>query len=154
MRKGRRLAVDVGTVRIGLALCDSDGILASPIEAISRTSALNALEAIAELAAQSDVIEIYVGDPLSLSGLETISTADARGFAKALSTVAKAPVRLIDERLTTVSAAAKLRQNGSDAKGSKALIDSASAVEILEQALRTEKASGAAPGLNVEDLLV
>ncbi len=154
MRKGRRLAVDVGTVRIGLALCDSDAILASPIEAISRTSALNAVEAIAELAAESDVIEIYVGDPLSLSGLETSSTADARDFAKALSTVAKAPVRLVDERLTTVSAAAKLRQNGSDAKGSKALIDSASAVEILEQALRTEKASGAAPGLSVEDLLV
>ncbi|MFM1994979.1 MAG: hypothetical protein RLZZ610_496 [Actinomycetota bacterium] len=154
MRKGRRLAVDVGTVRIGLALCDSDGILASPIEAISRTSALNAVKAIAELAAQSDVIEIYVGDPLSLSGLETSSTADARDFAKALSTVAKAPVRLVDERLTTVSAAAKLRQNGSDAKGSKALIDSASAVEILEQALRTEKASGTAPGLDVEDLIV
>lgn len=154
MRKGRRLAVDVGTVRIGLALCDSDGILASPLEAISRTSAVNALEAIAELAAESDVIEIYVGDPLSLSGLETSSTADARDFAKSLSTVAKAPVRLVDERLTTVSAAAKLRQNGSDAKGSKALIDSASAVEILEQALRTEKATGNAPGFDVEDLLV
>lgn len=154
MRKGRRLAVDVGTVRIGLALCDSDGILASPIEAISRTSASNAIETIAELVVQSDVIEIYVGDPLSLSGLETSSTADARDFAKALSTIAKVPVRLVDERLTTVSAAAKLRQNGSDARDSKALIDSASAVEILEQALRTEKATGNAPGFDVEDLLV
>lgn len=154
MRKGRRLAVDVGTVRIGLALCDSDGILASPIEAISRTGALNAIEAIAELAVQSDVIEIYVGDPLSLSGLETRSTSDARDFAKALFTIAKVPVRLVDERLTTVSAAAKLRQNGADARDSKALIDSASAVEILEQALRTEKATGSAPGFDVEDLLV
>jgi len=152
MRIGRRLAVDVGRVRLGVALCDQEGILASPLEAVSRSSVLSeTLLLLANLAAANDVIEVYVGDPLSLSGKETDSTSDARSFASELSQVISVPVRMIDERLTTVTAATKLRASGISSKDSKSIIDSASAVEILESALSFEKSSGLAPGVLVGD---
>jgi putative Holliday junction resolvase len=75
---------------------------------------------------------------------------DARNFAAELAGLISVPVRLVDERLTTVTASAKLRSSGKDAKQSKSLIDSSSAVEILDQALATLKVSGRAPGQLVE----
>ena len=152
MRSGRRLAVDVGRVRLGIALCDQEGILASPLEAVSRSSVLSeTVASLANLVDVHNVIEVYVGDPLSLSGKETDSTSDARSVAAELSQSISIPVRLIDERLTTVTAATKLRASGISAKDSKSIIDSASAVEILESALRIEKRSGVAPGVLVGD---
>lgn len=153
MRKGRRLAVDVGTVRIGLASCDPDGILASPLPAISRTlDSESFLESISEMIRELGVIEVVVGDPVSMSGGQTASTADAREIARKIAAGNDVAVRLVDERLTTVSAASKLRQAGKDSRTSKPLIDSASAVEILEQALNSEKLSGHAPGVLVGDI--
>lgn len=144
--------MDVGKVRIGIAICDTEAILASPLEAIARlSSATDTVASIAELVYTHGVIEVYVGDPLSLSGKETDSTNDARQVASELSKALSVPVRMIDERLTTVSAAAKLRASGINAKDSKLLIDSASAVEILESALSHEKSSGLAPGHLVGD---
>ena len=152
MRIGRRLAVDVGRVRLGVALCDREGILASPLEAVSRSSVISeTVSSLANLVAVNDVIEVYVGDPLSLSGKETDSTSDARSLASELSQVLSVPVRMIDERFTTVTAATKLRASGISAKDSKSIIDSASAVEILESALSFEKSSGLAPGVLVGD---
>ena len=144
--------MDVGKVRIGIAICDTEAILASPLEAIARlSSATDTVASIAELVYTHGVIEVYVGDPLSLSGKETDSTNDARQVASELSKALSVPIRMIDERLTTVSAAAKLRASGINAKDSKLLIDSASAVEILESALSYEKSSGLAPGHLVGD---
>lgn len=152
MRTGRRLAVDVGKVRIGIAICDSEAILSSPLEAFARlSSASDTVTSIAELADVHGVIEVYVGDPLSLSGKETASTSDARLIASELSKAIAVPVRMIDERLTTVTATAKLRASGVSARDSKSIIDSASAVEILESALSYEKSSGLAPGHLVGD---
>jgi putative Holliday junction resolvase len=152
MRTGRRLAVDVGKVRIGIAICDREAILSSPLDPVARLSnASETVASIADLVATHGVIEVYVGDPLSLSGKETDSTNDARFFALELSTSLSVPVRMIDERLTTVSASAKLRSSGISAKDSKSIIDSASAVEILESALSYEKSSGLAPGHLVGD---
>jgi putative Holliday junction resolvase len=152
MRIGRRLAVDVGRVRLGIALCDQEGILASPLEAISRSLVLSeTISSLANLVDVHDVIEVYVGDPLSLSGKETDSTSDARSLAAELSQAISIPVRLIDERFTTVTAATKLRASGISAKESKSIIDSASAVEILESALSFEKSSGESPGVLVGD---
>jgi|LakMenEpi03Aug12_release.lakeMendotaPanAssembly.Ray.scaffolds.fasta_scaffold241100_2 putative Holliday junction resolvase len=151
MDKGRRLAIDVGTVRIGLAICDPDGILSTPIPAIGRSSELSdTLGVLSELISENSVIEVFVGDPVSLSGTETASTRDARDFAARLAELISVPIRLVDERLTTVTASAKLRVAGKDAKQSKSLIDSASAVEILEQALATHRVSGISPGELVE----
>lgn len=146
------MAIDVGTVRIGLASCDPEGILASPMPAIPRNADLDLLLGdVVKVATELEVIEVIVGDPVSLSGQTTASTDDARNIARRLSARISIPVRLVDERLTTVSAATKLRQAGKDAKSSKGLIDSASAVEILEQALTQEKLSGQAPGELVGD---
>ena len=151
MDKGRRLAIDIGTVRIGLAICDPDGILSTPIPAIGRSSELSdTLGVLSELISENSVIEVFVGDPVSLSGTETASTRDARDFAARLAELISVPIRLVDERLTTVTASAKLRVAGKDAKQSKSLIDSASAVEILEQALATHRISGISPGELVE----
>ena len=152
MRIGRRLAVDVGRVRIGVAVCDREGILASPLDAVTRSSDLSeTISLLANLVDTHGVIEVYVGDPLSLSGRQTDSTSDARSLAADLSQSISIPVRLIDERLTTVTAATKLRASGISAKDSKSIIDSASAVEILESALSFEKNSGVAPGVLVGD---
>jgi putative Holliday junction resolvase len=152
MRYGRRLALDVGKARIGVAICDPEGILASPLEAISRSeSVLDTISSIVSIINIHEVMEIYIGDPLSLSGETTASTNDARLVARELAKGAQVAVRLVDERLTTVAAASKLRAAGHNAKTSKALIDSASAVEILESALNFEKSSGSAPGELVGD---
>jgi putative holliday junction resolvase len=151
MEKGRRLAIDVGTVRIGLAICDPDAILSSPLPALIRSRELEeTLDAISNLVYEYSPVEVYVGDPISLSGGHSASTQDARIFAMKLADLISVPIRLVDERLTTVTASAKLRSSGKDAKQSRSLIDSASAVEILEQALATLRVSGKTPGELVE----
>ena len=147
MEKGRRLAIDVGKVRIGLAVCDPDGILATPLPALVRSNELTeTLQNISDIVDLHSAIEVYVGDPISLSGGHSASTKDAREFAEQLADLISVPIRLVDERLTTVTASAKLRSSGKDSKQSRPLIDSASAVEILEQALATLKVSGRAAG--------
>jgi putative Holliday junction resolvase len=153
MDRGSRLAIDVGTVRIGLAVSDPDSILSTPLPALIRSKLLGeTLQEILSLISDNGVIEVYVGDPLSLSGEETASTQDARQFANQLAELTSVPVRLVDERLTTVTASSKLRLNGLNAKAAKDLIDSASAVEILEQALNVSKKSGKPAGLKVRGL--
>ena len=147
MEKGRRLAIDVGTVRIGLAVCDPDGILSSPLPALIRSKDLaETLDTISNLITEYSPVEVYVGDPISLSGGQSASTQDARSFAIELAALISVPIRLVDERLTTVTASAKLRSSGKDSKQARSLIDSASAVEILEQALATLKVFGKTPG--------
>ncbi|WP_217642239.1 Holliday junction resolvase RuvX [Curtobacterium sp. MCBA15_008] len=143
MRSGRRLGVDVGRARIGVAVCDRDGLLATPVETVARDDATD-VRRIAELADEYDVLEIVVGLPLSMSGGDTPSTADAREFAARLAE--HRPVRLVDERLSTVTAQRGLHQAGRNTKKSRAVIDQAAAVIILQQALDHERASSAPPG--------
>jgi putative holliday junction resolvase len=143
MRSGRRLGVDVGRARIGVAVCDRDGLLATPVETVQRDDATD-VRRILELAEEYDVLEVVVGLPLSMSGDDTPSTADARAFAERLA--AHRPVRLVDERLSTVTAQRGLHQAGRNTKKSRAMIDQAAAVIILQHALDHERASSAAPG--------
>lgn len=143
IRPGRRLGVDVGKARIGVAVCDRDGLLATPVETVPRAQATD-VRRIVELADEYDVLEIVVGLPLSMSGEDTPSTADARGFAELLAE--HRPVRLVDERLSTVTAQRGLHQAGKNTKKSRAVIDQAAAVIILQHALDHERASSAAPG--------
>ena len=153
MRQGKRLGIDVGSVRIGLASCDADGILASTLPALKRSSDNEVLIVeIKNLVAELEIIEVVIGDPISMSGNITSSTSDARQLASEIAAAINVPVRLVDERLTTVSAQAKLRQSGKDTREAKTLIDSASAVEILEHALTTERSTGNAPGVLAGDL--
>jgi putative Holliday junction resolvase len=143
MRKGVRLGIDVGTVRVGVAKSDPSGLLASPLVTLSRDTALEELR---RLVAEDQPIEVAVGLPLALSGRETASTGDAKTFAVQLATIIDVPVRLIDERLSTVSASALMRQGGKTAKKQRSSIDQASAVIILQHLLDAERAQGSAPG--------
>lgn len=143
IRSGRRLGVDVGRARIGVAVCDRDGLLATPVETVPRDDATD-VRRIADLADEYDVLEIVVGLPLSMSGGDTPSTADAREFAARLAE--HRPVRLVDERLSTVTAQRGLHQAGRNTKKSRAVIDQAAAVIILQHALDHERASSAPPG--------
>jgi putative Holliday junction resolvase len=145
LRTGVRLAIDVGSVRIGVAHCDGDGQLASPLTTVPRGR--GDLDAIAGLAADDDVIEIIVGLPVGLSGREGRAAAEARAFAAAVAgRVAPVPVRLVDERFTTVLAHDALRQAGSDAKGRRLTVDKAAAALLLQGALDMERSTGQPAG--------
>lgn len=149
MRRGVRLGVDVGTVRVGLARCDPDGLLATPVATVQRRGRTveQVVEALLAAAAEVAAIEIVVGLPVALSGRDTASTADARRVAAALATVGDRPVRLVDERLTTVSAGAALRGSGRDTRRSRSMIDQVAAVILLQHALDVERSRGVPPGV-------
>ena len=144
MRQGVRVGVDVGKVRIGVARSDPHGMLATPVETVARGT--GDLERILAIAAELDAIELIVGLPLSLAGLHTASTADAVGFAERLASATDRPVRLVDERLTTVSAQSALRASGRTTKQSRSVIDQVAAVIIVQHALDFERAAGTPPG--------
>lgn len=144
MRKGRRLGVDAGDARIGVAVCDPDGMLATPLETVQAGDA--ALDRLAALAAEHVVVELVVGLPRSLSGKEGPAAVKVRAWAAELAAaVAPTPVRLVDERMSTLTAAGQLRQSGrKDPK--RSVIDQAAAAVILQTALDIERSSGRAPG--------
>ncbi|GAA2753104.1 Holliday junction resolvase RuvX [Amnibacterium kyonggiense] len=147
MRRGVRLGVDVGTVRVGLARSDRDGLLATPVETVPRRGQdlEPVLARIAAVADELEAIELVVGLPLALSGRDTASTADARAVAARLAEGPR-PVRLVDERLTTVSAQSALHASGRNTRGSRGVIDQVAAVILLQHALDAERARGEAPG--------
>lgn len=147
MRPGRRLAIDVGKVRIGVAASDSHAILASGLDTVSRGQDLEpSLRRIVELVNEVQPIEIYVGLPVSMSGNHSASTEDAVHFARQLSSLVSTEIRFIDERLTTVTAANALKMSGRDSKSGRQIIDQIAATVILEQAMEQEKSTGKQPG--------
>jgi putative Holliday junction resolvase len=138
MQRGRRIAFDYGDVRIGIAICDPDGILASPLTTLSSTDKkLNSQ--IAEIFAEYEPVAIYVGKPSHMDGSSGTAAEKAADFCTLLATLTKAPILSIDERLSTVSAARNMRESGVNAKAAKSRIDQAAAVAILEFALDIEK---------------
>ncbi len=147
MRKGPRLGVDVGTVRVGIARSDAEGLLAVPVETLARGSALASL---ATLVDDLQPLEVIVGLPLGLSGSATASTGDAEEFARQLAHQVSVPVRMVDERLSTVQAQAGFREAGRSSKSQRGVIDQAAAVILLQHALDSERAQGVAPGHQVD----
>ncbi len=148
-RRGVRLGVDVGKARVGVARCDPDGMLAVPVETVPRNEA--SVARITALATEYDAFEVLVGLPVSLSGGDTASTADARAFAGELATATGRPVRLVDERLSTVSAHAALRESGRSQRSSRRIVDQVAAVVLLQQAIDVEKGTGTPAGLLMSD---
>jgi putative Holliday junction resolvase len=145
VRFGPRLGVDVGDVRIGVASRDPSGMLATPVETVPRGD--GDLRRLATLAEELGAVEVVVGLPRSLSGGEGPAAAKVRAFAAELArAVAPVAVRLCDERLSTVSAEAVLRDQGRKGRKRRAVVDQAAAVVILQHALDTERSSGTAPG--------
>ncbi len=143
-RRGVRLGVDVGKARVGVARCDPDGMLAVPVETVARGEA--SADRIAALAVEYGAFEVLVGLPISLAGNETASTDDARTFATELAAATGLPVRMVDERLSTVSAHAALRGSGRSQRSSRNIVDQVAAVVLLQQALDVEKSTGIPTG--------
>ncbi len=137
-RLGRRLAFDYGDTRIGVAVCDPDGILATPLEFLA-TKDPSLKSSLLELFGEYEPVKVYVGLPLNLSGDHSESTAKAIAFSEILSNLITCPVELIDERLTTSSASASLSQTGISTKDQRKKIDSQSAVVILESGLAKDR---------------
>lgn len=148
MRPGARLGIDVGKVRIGLASSDPHGMLATPVATVPRGEG-DVARILAESAERS-AVEIVVGLPLALSGNDTASTQDARDFASRLAASTDIPVRLVDERLSTVSAGRALQASGRNSKKSRPIIDQVAAVIILQHALDAERTAGTLPGAVVD----
>lgn len=176
MRRGVRLGVDVGSVRVGLAVSDPQGVLATPVETLARdtstptsdgsatsTTVVKAgkptgsggvpadLRRIADEVAEREAIEVLVGLPRSLSGGEGSAAAAAREYAIRLAGLVGVPVRLVDERLSTVAAHRSLREAGMKGRRQRAVVDQVAAVVLLQNALDTERSTGRPPGQLVED---
>jgi putative Holliday junction resolvase len=150
--RARRLGVDVGTARIGLAVCDPDGLIATPVETITRVAGAHGtdsadIRAIAARTTELGAALVYVGLPRHLSGAEGRSAVDARSFAGRLAAaIAPTPVHLVDERMSTLTASGQLRAAGKKARSQRPVIDQAAAVVILQSALDTERATGRRAG--------
>lgn len=147
-RRGTRLGIDVGKARVGVSRCDPDGMLAVPVETVPRSE--TSIDRIAELVAEWEPIELIVGLPVNMRGEETLSTSDAREFAADLLTRTGVAVRLVDERLSTVTAHAALRSSGRSQKKSRSIVDQVAAVVFLQHAIDTEKSTGRPAGELIE----
>ena len=143
--RGRRLGLDVGTARIGVASCDPDGILATPVETVRVVDGdpgwVAELRRVVHLVEEYDAVGVVIGLPTSLKGRETASTAMARSFVAALTAAEPdLPVELVDERLTTVSAGAALHGAGRNTRKQREVIDQAAAVVLLQAWLDSRRA--------------
>ena len=156
MRTGARLGIDVGEARVGVAASDPSGLLATPVETVSRDLDHGSdLDRVVELVREMDVLEVVVGLPRSLDGSEGTAADKARAWAQGLRSalreaqIENTPVRLVDERLSTVDAHRGLRESGVAGRDHREVVDQAAAVLILQTALDTERATGRPPGERV-----
>lgn len=138
MQRGRRIAFDYGDVRIGVAVSDPDSILSSPLITL-KASEKNLGKQISEILSEIEPVVIYVGRPSLLSGNDGVATDKAMEFVALLGSITQIPIEMIDERMSTISAARNLREAGRTAKDSKNAIDMAAAVAILDFAIEIEK---------------
>ncbi len=138
MQRGRRIAFDYGDVRIGVAVSDPDSILASPLTTL-KSDSKTLLKEILAIFEEIEPVQIFVGKPALLSGNSGSASEKAEEFAKRLSALIDVEILMVDERMSTVSAARNLREAGKNAKDSKSSIDMAAAVAILEFAIDLQK---------------
>ena len=138
MKRGRRIAFDYGDVRIGVAVSDPDSILSSPLTTLKATDK-NLSQLISVIFSEIEPVAIYVGRPALLSGEDGAASEKAAKFAAELAAITTIPIEMIDERMSTISAARNLRDAGRSAKDSKESIDMVAAVAILEFAIEIEK---------------
>lgn len=150
--RGARLGVDVGSVRVGLAASDPDGLVATPVDTLARDAAGGQgvpadVARIALEVVERDAAVVYVGLPRHLSGAEGTAAQGARAYAGTVArAVAPVPVHLVDERMTTVSAHQALHASGRAGRKHRSVVDQAAAVIILQTALDAERGAGARAG--------
>ncbi|MET3811658.1 Holliday junction resolvase RuvX [Arthrobacter sp. UYEF3] len=153
--RGVKLGVDVGTVRVGVAVSDRDGILATPLRTLARNTKKNTdVRILAKLALELDAVQIFVGLPRTMKGEEHASARMATEYAQLLvSTLLEAgsglPVRLVDERLSTVTAHRSLHQAGMSSRDHRKVVDQVAAAGILQHAIDMQKARGTDVGRRV-----
>ena len=140
MQRGRRIAFDYGDVRIGVAVSDPDSILCSPLTTL-KANDKTVFTQIEEILAEIEPVQLFVGNPALLSGKDGTASEKAVTFAQQLREIASVEVIMVDERMSTVSAARNLRDSGKNAKEAKNSIDMAAAVAILEFAIELQKGS-------------
>ena len=150
--RGVMLGVDVGTVRVGVAVCDRDGILATPLRTLDRNPKKNTdVRILASLAVELGAVEIFVGLPRTMKGEEHASARMATDYARLLAGKlgecgSEMPVRLVDERLSTVSAHRDLHEAGMSSRNHRKVVDQVAAAGILQHALDMQKARGTEVG--------
>lgn len=149
MRSGRRIAIDYGAARIGVAVSSPDGLVCSPLATVSAGDF--AMTELVHLVNQEEPIEIYVGLPLNLRGENTKSTQDAIKLGLELAGLVSCEVRMVDERMTSRVAQGQLHASGKNSKTSRNLIDAAAASLILEGSLAFEKSTGNLPGKSISE---
>ena len=134
MQKGRKLGLDFGSTRIGVAICDPDGILATPYSTIP--SGLDLISEITAICESEEIVAIVVGLPRSLNGEISHAANLVNDFIVELtSQLPDIPVLTFDERFTTTLASQALRASGRNAKEGRAVIDQIAAVNILQSYL-------------------
>lgn len=147
--RGRRLGIDVGTVRIGVASSDPDCLLATPVETVRRERSGKHVRRLAALVAEYEAVEVVVGLPRTLADRVGSSALDAIQVSEALARrIAPVPVRLADERLTTVTAQRSLREAGVRARGQRAMVDQVAAVGILQSWLDQRRVALSGEGVD------
>lgn len=151
LRPGARLAVDAGGVRVGVARSEAGGTLVLPVATLTRRAAGQELAKIARMVEEYGAIEVIVGLPLGMSGEEGVSAASARRYAESIADLVDVPVRLVDERLSSVSAHQLLQQAGRRERHHRPVVDQVAATVILEQALEQERRTGKPPGELVKE---
>ncbi|AIE82314.1 Holliday junction resolvase RuvX [Actinotignum schaalii] len=145
MRRGVRIGVDVGRARTGVASCDSDGILATPVATLPANG--TDVSEVAREVRERGAIEVIVGLPRNMDGSEGASARYSRRWARRLARrIAPVPVRLFDERLSTVAAHAQLHEAGRSSRRHRAVVDQVAATVILNNALEAERLTGAPAG--------
>jgi len=131
--RGRRLGIDVGSVRVGVALSDPDGVLATPLVTVPRDlDSGSDVRAIAGIVAEHEIVQVVLGLPRTLANREGPATEAARTFGDALTAALTVPVVYSDERLTTVVATQQLRARGVKGRKQRSVVDQAAAVAILQ----------------------
>jgi putative Holliday junction resolvase len=131
----RRLGVDPGSVRTGLALAEADVPVATPLVTVTHASIDEGARRVAEIAKQREVEQIVIGLPLAMDGREGDAARRARRFADALSRLTRLPVVMWDERLSSASAERALRAQGKHGKARRAVVDQAAATLLLQSYL-------------------
>ena len=138
MQRGRRIAFDYGDVRIGVAVSDPDSILSSPLTTL-RTDSKSLSKEILAIFEEIEPVQIFVGKPALLSGNSGSASEKAEEFAQSLTALTDVEIVMVDERMSTVSAARNLREAGKNARDSKSSIDMAAAVAILDFGIEIQK---------------
>jgi putative Holliday junction resolvase len=136
LTRGRRVGIDFGQVRIGVAVSDFDAILVSPVQTLPNDATLTTM--LTEIFKEYDPIYIAIGNPIHLSGADSDKAKLIRSFAISMRDFYTGNIYLIDERLSTNQSISQLHEVGKNVKNSKSFLDQMAAVNILNQALQLE----------------